>query len=364
MARATINDVAALASVSIKTVSRVVNGEPNVSTSTREKVEKAIARLNYRPNPSAQNLASVRARLIGLVYDDPSAYQIPSAGYVMRMQQGALRACKSSSYELLIHPCNYRNRTVENELRTLVEQFRPAGIVVAAPLSNMPRLVRAIAETGTPLVRLSPGGKGDHNSVSTNDRDVCAEMTRYLASLGHTRIAFIKGHRNHKAVAARWHGYKDGLKASGLKYDESLVVDGDNSFGSGEGCGMALLSTDRRPTAIFAANDDMAAGVIRVADRLGVRIPEELSVAGCDDIALAQQVYPALTTIRQPFSEMAERAATALINRSRRQPDLNGDETIAASLIVRDSTGPVPQLPPDPERRTHVRRSPVNGRLP
>lgn len=343
MARATINDVAELAAVSIKTVSRVVNGEPNVRPSTREKVQKAITRLNYRPNPSARNLASDRARLIGLIYDDPGAYKIPSAGYVIRMQQGALRACKSSSYELLIHPCNYRSRVVCDELRTLIEQFRPAGIVVAAPLSNMPRIVKAIAETGTPLVRLSPGSGGEHGSVSTNDRDASAEMTRYLASLGHTRIAFIKGHRNHKAVAGRYLGYRQGLDEAGLSFSDELVVAGDNSFGSGEACGLKLLKRKRPPTAIFAANDDMAAGVIRVADRLGIRIPDELSVAGCDDIALAQQVYPALTTIRQPFAEMAERAATGLISRSRRQSGVQDDETIEASLIVRDSTGPVPR---------------------
>jgi LacI family transcriptional regulator len=167
-------------------------------------------------------------------------------------------------------------------------------------------------------------------------------MTRYLASLGHRRIAFIKGHRNHKAVAARRQGYRDGMRVSGLDILEEYVVAGDNSFGSGEACGEVLLARKRRPTAIFAANDDMAAGVIRTADRLGIRIPDELSVAGCDDIALAQQVYPALTTIRQPFAEMAERAATTLISHTRRRQVLEGEEIIAAELIVRDSTGPVP----------------------
>lgn len=341
MARATINDVAELAAVSIKTVSRVVNGEPNVHSSTRDKVQKAIARLNYRPNPSARNLASNRARLIGLIYDDPSAYEIPSAGYVIRMQQGVLRACKASSYELLIHPCNYRSRAVCGELRTLIDQVRPSGIVVAPPLSNMPRIVNAIADTGTPLVRLSPGNSGAHCSVSTNDSEISAEMTRYLASIGHARIAFIKGHRNHKAVAGRFRGYRQGLEQAGLPYREELVVAGDNSFGSGEACGKQLLELKAPPTAIFAANDDMAAGVIRIADRLGIRIPDDLSVAGCDDIALAQQVYPALTTIRQPFAEMAERAATGLINRSRQQSAAAGDEIIEARLIVRDSTGPM-----------------------
>ena len=143
MPKATIDDVAQLAGVSIKTVSRVVNREPNVRESTRDKVQQAIAQLNYRPNLSARNLASLRSHLIGLVYDDPSAYETPSAGYVILMQQGVLRACATVDYELLIHPCNYRNRHVGDELKALIEQARPDGIVLAAPLSNMPTILHA-----------------------------------------------------------------------------------------------------------------------------------------------------------------------------------------------------------------------------
>lgn len=344
MRKATIDDVAELAGVSIKTVSRVVNHEPNVRDSTRDKVQKAITTLNYRPNQSARNLASHRAHLIGLVYDDPSAYEIPSAGYIIRLQEGSLRACRPVNYELLIHPCNYRNKGVGNELKELIEQVRPAGIVIAAPLSNMSKVVQAISDTGTPFVRLSPGkANGEEYSVATNDRQVSAEMTRHLASLGHQRIAFITGHPNHKAVANRFDGYKDGLEQSGLEYSQQLVAAGDNSFGSGEACGARLLKLTQSPTAIFAANDDMAAGVIRTADRLGFKVPEQLSVAGCDDISLAQQVYPALTTIRQPLSAMAERAALALINHSRGAAPFMGTEIVPATLKVRDSTGPAPK---------------------
>jgi LacI family transcriptional regulator len=343
MTKATINEVAALAGVSIKTVSRVVNREKNVRDATREKVESAISELNYRPNQSARNLASTRSRLIGLVYDDPAAYEIPSAGYIVRMQQGSLKACRSSHYELLIHPCNYRNSKDIAELALLIQEARPAGIILAAPLSNMPKIVHAIDATGTPFVRLSPGGpNGNQLSVATNDREVSAEMTRYLASLGHKRIAFITGHPTHKAVANRFLGYKDGLKESGLAFSEDLVVAGDNSFGTGESCGFELLERPEPPTAIFAANDDMAAGVIRTADRLGISIPQQLSVAGFDDIALAQQVFPTLTTIRQPLAAMAERAATVLIGNSSEPSSSNGNEVVDAVIRIRDSTGPAP----------------------
>jgi LacI family transcriptional regulator len=343
MPKITIDDVAELAGVSIKTVSRVVNQEPNVREATRKKVEAAIAKLNYQPNKAARSLASHHSHLIGLIYDDPSYYEVPSAGYVIRMQQGVLSACHSSKYELLIHPCQYRKKDIGKEIKTLIEQVRPDGIVLAAPLSNMPKIVRAIEATGTPLVRLSPGtANGKQLSIVTNDREISAEMTRYLASLGHSRIAFITGHPSHKAVGNRYLGYRDGLEQSGLRFSEQLVIAGDNSIGSGEECAIALLARENRPTAIFAANDDMAAGVIRVADRLGIKVPDELSVVGCDDIALARQVYPALTTINQPLSAMAERAAMALIASVRDKRPLMGTEVVPATIRVRESTGPAP----------------------
>ena len=343
MPKVTIDDVAKLAGVSIKTVSRVVNREPNVRESTRKRVEKAVAQLNYRPNQSARNLASHRSKLIGLVYDDPAAYESPSSGYIIRLQQGVLRACKENNYELLIHPCDMRDKDVSKQLRDLVEQVRPAGIVLAAPLSNLPGIVRAIESTGTPLVRLSPGTtrRGKY-SVSTNDRDFSAEMTRHLASLGHTKIAFIKGNPAHKAVGHRFLGYRDGLEQSGLEFSERLVAQGDNSIRSGEECANKLLTRKDRPTAIFAANDDMAAGIMRVAVRLGIDVPGELSVAGCDDIALTRQIYPAMTTIRQPLAVMAEHAALALIrNGANTSKDLD-PEVIPAELKIRESTGPAP----------------------
>lgn len=343
MPRATIDDVAELAGVSIKTVSRVVNQEPNVREQTREKVEKAIAQLHYRPNLSARNLASQRSRVIALVYDDPSAYEIPSAGYIIRMQNGILRACHTADYRFLIHPCNYRSESIGKELKALIEHARPHGIVLAAPLSNMPKIVRAIAATGTPIVRLSPGTRnGEQYSVATNDREVSAEMTGYLASLGHRRIAFIKGHPSHKAVGNRYLGYVDGLRQNGIEFDAALVEDGDNSFGSGETASRRLLGRADPPTAIFAANDDMAAGVIRAAALMKIDVPGRLSVAGCDDISLASQLCPTLTTIRQPLAAMAERAALALIRGSQKGSPLRGIEVVPATIRVRESTGPAP----------------------
>jgi LacI family transcriptional regulator len=343
MTKATIDDVARLAGVSIKTVSRVFNREPNVRESTREKVNRAIAELNYRPNLSARNLASHRSHLIVLIYDDPGAYELPSSGYVIELQQGTLSACHRHNYELLIHPCDYRNKGVGDEIRAVLEQARPDGVIIAAPLSNMPKIIRPIAATNTPYVRMSAGaGNGEEYSVATNDRAACAEMTRYIASLGHKRIAFITGHQKHKAVANRFEGYKEGLAESGLEFSARHVAAGDNSMGSGETCAERLLSYENRPTAIFAANDDMAVGVIRAANRMGIAVPGELSVAGFDDIPLARQIYPTLTTIRQPLTDMAERAAESIISVSRNDESTSETDIIPATLEIRESTGPAP----------------------
>lgn len=343
MAKATIHEVAELAGVSIKTVSRVVNREKNVSESTRSKVESAVSELNYRPNQSARNLASTRSRLIGLLYEDPDTYEIPSAGFVVRMQQGSLKACRSAHYELLIHPCDFRKDDVVEEIQSLILEARPAGVVLAAPLSNMEAVVSAIDKSGTPFARLSPGDNaGTSLVIATNDRDSCAEMTRYLASLGHERIAFIKGDPSHKAVANRFLGYQDGLRDSGLEFSDRLVACGNNLFESGELAASILLEQDDPPTAIFAANDDMAAGVIRYVDRFGISVPDQLSVAGFDDVALAQQVFPRLTTIRQPLAAMAELAADALINSGGSTVNSNEIQVVDAKMIIRESTGPAP----------------------
>jgi LacI family transcriptional regulator len=343
MSKATINDVADLAGVSIKTVSRVVNREPNVRESTKARVEKAISELRYRPNQSARNLASQRARLIGLIYDDPGAYDMNSAGYIIRLQQGTLSACHNAHYELLIHPCDYRKRNIADEIRAVVDQTRPAGIILAAPLSNMPKIVRAIESTDTPMARLSAGSNAKKGlSIATNDREVCAEMTRYLVSLGHKRIAFIAGHKSHKAVANRFLGYRDGLRQCNLRYSDRYVAEGDNTFGSGESCAQELLGRNPMPTAIFAANDDMAVATISIAAQRGIDVPGQLSVVGFDDISLARLVSPKLTTVTQPLSEMAERAASLLIGADHGAASARGNEVIRATIVVRESTGPAP----------------------
>lgn len=339
MSKVTITDVARAANVSIKTVSRVVNGEPNVRDDTRERVQRAILELDYRPNPSARSLATQRSYLIALIYDDPAAYEAPSSGYVVNLQQGLLTACNAAGLDLLIHPANYRDRDTIANIHKMIAHARPDGIVLAAPLSNMPDVVAAIEDSGTPLVRLSPGPCASGQYIETDDADAAQAMTEYLVSLGHRRIAFVAGHPKHAAVAQRRTGFEAGLRAAGLRPDPELVRDGDNSLAAGERAAEHLLALPAPPTAIFAANDDMAAGVIRTACRLGVSVPDQLSVAGFDDISLAQQIYPALTTVRQPIVEMAERAGRLLLGDTVEDPERR---VVGSELVIRESTGPAP----------------------
>lgn len=343
MSTPTIDDVAKTAGVSIKTVSRVVNNEPNVRESTRERVQRAIDKLNYRPDKSARSLKSGRSYLIGLVYDDPSIYDIPSSGYVIKIQEGVLAVCKQFHYEMVIHPCNYRDPRIAEELVALVENSRLDGVVIAPPLSGMPEIIEAIRSVNCPIIGISPGpNTTDVARVETNDRGVCRDMTNYLIELGHRRIAFIDGHADHDALKQRILGYKDALAANGIEYNSDYVEYGDNSIRAGDECAHRLLTRNPRPTAVFACNDDMAAGVLRTAQQRGYVIPDDLSIVGFDDVPIAQQVFPTLTTIRQPLVRMAALAAERLIKEVGAKNDTPELFTVEAEIVVRSSTGPAP----------------------
>lgn len=336
MATATIRDVAKLAGVSIKTVSRVINKEANVREETRRKVERAIDKLEYRPNPSARKLASTRSYVVGLLYDDPSA------SYLTSVQSGALRASRAEGYDVVIYPCRYRDPRLVASVSSLIKSRSVDGLILTPPLSDMMPLRQKLDELGISFALIAPADDSSSDcSIRTNDREVCAEMTCYLASLGHRRIGFVKGHRDHGDIGNRYLGYRDGLRSCGLEFDRKIIRRGDNSFESGQECARRLLELSDPPTAIFAANDEMAAGVIKIAHEKGLDIPGDLSVAGFDDIPLASRIWPSLTTIHQPVEEMAERATAILLRKMRGEEIGEVGHTIESRIVVRDSTGPV-----------------------
>jgi LacI family transcriptional regulator len=337
MVKATIDDVAELAGVSMKTVSRVVNKEPNVRPATREKVEKAIAALGYRPNQSARSLAGNRSFVLGLIYGHPGAH------YVLDIQEGVLEICRPQQYELLVHPAIYSDDNLVTEITELITDKRVDGVMLTPPLSDHLPLIHTLRRLNIPLVRVAPTEEKSLTPyVETNDAEAAYDMTCQLVALGHSRIGFIAGHPDHRAMSLRYEGYKAALRENDVPLDLSLVAQGDNTFDSGESAAHTLLNLPNRPTAIFAANDDMAAGVMICAHRSHISMPSELSVAGFDDTPVAHQIWPSLTTIRQPIRQMARKATDLLLKQLKGKDIQLPASMLSASLILRESTSKAP----------------------
>lgn len=337
MSTATIRDVAAQAKVSIKTVSRVINNVTTVKAHTREKVLRVIRKLDYHPNPSARGLSGARSYLIGLLYDRTCEY------YATSVLAGVIETCRAAHYQVIMQPCDFKSPTLADEISRNVKQSRAAGVILTPPLSDQAALLGVLKQHRIPYVRIAPAEHSDNQrSVYTNDRESSARMTEHLAALGHTRIGFIIGHPDHEAVADRYKGYLDGLKNCGLAVDKKLIAQGYNSHASGMQCARKFLQVpdEERPTAIFASNDHMAAGVMAVAHSLGLGVPDDLSVAGFDDAPLASQVWPALTTVRQPISAMSAKAAELLLQQLRGEPEDKEAHVLESSVTFRQSTGP------------------------
>jgi LacI family transcriptional regulator len=339
MANTTIVDVAEHAGVSIKTVSRVINNVQSVRAPIRERVQRSIEKLDYHPNPSARGLGGNRSYLLGLLYDVSCGY------YTTSVLAGVIERSRAAKYQVVMEPCDYNARTLAADVTRNVRQSRVDGVILTPPLSDLRSVTTVLEGLALPYVRIAPGKHTDtYRSVCTNDLESCASMTEQLAALGHQRISFIIGNPDHAAVLDRYRGYLKGLSSCGLRLDKSLVAQGFNSYDSGVQCARKLLNVaaTKRPTAIFASNDEMAAGVLAVAHSMGLGVPENLSVVGFDDAPLASQVWPALTTIRQPIPDMAAEAAELLLGILRGEPADHAKHMLPSSLTFRHSTGPAP----------------------
>jgi len=343
--RARIEDVAATAGVSMKTVSRVFNHEPNVREKTRLRVEAAAQALNYRPNPSARSLAGNRSYLISLVYDDPFA----GSAYVMEIIVGMLQACESTHYSAMLRPLEFSSAEHVVSVEDSVAQYRPDGLILLPPFADDMKLLQRLDELGVRYATISAKAKDARVGTILDERKAAAEMIAHAVSLGHRRIAHITGPAAHSGRAWRLAGYRDGLRRAGIEYDETLVVDGGFSFESGIAGARQLLDFKQPPTAIFAANDDSACGVMHEAFERGLSIPQDLSVFGFDDTPTSRQVWPSLTTVRQPCRDMGRIAAEQLIA-SIRDPNAGQLVPVPYELQIRQSTGPVPTGSPAKRR--------------
>jgi LacI family transcriptional regulator len=337
----TIEHVAERAGVSMKTVSRVVNREAGVRAITAQRVETAIRELNYRPNIAARNLASPRAYLVALLFEELSD------NYLVNIEAGARSVCEPVHYSLLPQSFSSADPRLVEAVFAKIAEHRFAGLIIAPPICDHLELIAALDAAGICYVSISPfDEQAPRACVSLDDRGAGRELTNLLIAHGHRRIAFIKGLDFHGAASRRYDGYLDAHREHGLKVNEQLVATGSFLFDSGVEWGRRLLSLAERPTAIFAANDDMAAGVLSAAHELGIGVPAQLSVAGFDDTPIARAVYPGLTTIRQPIRDMATGAAETVINALRARAGHPADGRLSRrydyELIVRGSVGPAP----------------------
>jgi len=329
---ATINDVAARAGVSKRTVSRVMNEQPNITADTRDRVLKAIERLGYRPNPAARRLASGKSHLIGLFHSvctPPDAELVEQVAFAMA----------SERYRLLVCSSEYRSPRAAEELATLARVVPIDGAILCAPLSEQLMFGPAFHAQHIPCVRI--GSTTGLHSISSDDREAARQMTRYLASLGHRRIGFVCGPKEQDSMQQRRQGFLDGMQIAGLPLDPGIILQGMDTFESGVECGRRLLSDAAQPpTAIFASTDAMAAGVLKVAHEVGIAVPAALSVAGFGDQPIASQVWPALTTVRAPIRALAVRAAAVLLELLQGASAGGGDSpAFSAEIVLRHSTG-------------------------
>lgn len=335
--RVRIEDVAKVAGVSMKTVSRVLNHEPNVSERTRQRVQAAVDKLHYRPLPSARVLAGRRSYLVAMLFDNPSN------NYLMEVEMGVLDACKSQHYHLMLAPVNYDGvgTDMAAEIEALTVQLQVDGLVLTPPITDDATVISRLGELGIPYASVSAKEENRRIGVVVDEHGAVCAMMEHLIALGHRRIAHITGHPAHGASGWRLAGYRDALERAGLPFDPALVVDGEFSYDSGRAATERLLALPDRPTAIFAANDDMAAGAICAIGEHGLSVPGDISVCGFDDTPIARQIHPSLTTIRQPTREMGRLAALELLTEIR-TPGSGAIIHVPYALQLRRSTGPAP----------------------
>ncbi len=331
-----MNDVAKAAGVSMKSVSRVVNNEPNVTTKLRSKVDRAIAALGYVPDLAARSLAGGRSLTVGLLFNDYGDAFMPS--YYPKVQSGAYRACRDGGYHLLVETLQTEGADFIDRFERTLATMRTDGFVLPPPLADNRVIMDALERRGISYARVAPAIELDRAPyVAIDDTTAAREVAQYLWSLGHRRLGFVSGRQEHPAAHDRRKGFADALAELGCH--DFAEATGMFQFDIGIEAAKSLMTSANPPTAIFAANDDSAAGVMAGLAQLGLKVPDDVSVVGFDDSWIAQSVWPYLTTVHQPIAEMAAVAAAMLIEpngalRSKRAVMLD------YHFIIRGSTAP------------------------
>jgi LacI family transcriptional regulator len=336
----TIKDVARLADVSKKTVSRVLNNEPYVADAKVQKIREAIRSLNYVPNAAARHLSRGQSLSIAIVYMRESH----AGGWLTETLGGVEEVSMEHGYRMIFHPCDHVSTEERHNTIRFVQEERPAGLIFLPPYGGKTEVTEYLIDNNIPFSRIAPPEDVEGwLSVRSACREGAENLTEHLVSLGHRRIAFIRGFKTNWDSNERLAAFQHVLARHEIPFYPELLLKGDFLFESGLAQGTALLEMSPRPTAIIACNDQMAAGVLLAAYQLGVTVPDEVSVAGFDNITWARRLCPPLTTVGQPIAKMAKVATNLLLDKIR------GAETTSSACVdvptklhIRESTGPVP----------------------
>ncbi len=333
--RVTIRDVAARAGVSVATVSKVINGRYGVSAATFARVQAVIAEMGYEASLAAQSLRNHRTNVIGILVADLEPFST-------ELLKGAAHAIRGTGFELVIYSAGGRTSDhVGWERRYL---SRLSGTLIDGAVLVTPTVVDV--RYGAPIVAVDPhAGPSDLPTVESDNLHGARLATGHLLDLGHRRIAMLTGRTDLRSAQLRERGYRQAMGEAGVPVDERMVrVGGYDASVSAEAVQRLLTGPDR-PTALFAANDVSAIAAVAVATELGLRIPDDLSVVGFDNIPDSALSIPPLTTVNQPIHEMGRRAVTMLISLINGEPVESPRVTLATSLVVRQSTRAISALP-------------------
>jgi LacI family repressor for deo operon, udp, cdd, tsx, nupC, and nupG len=333
---ARIQDVAKLADVSTATVSRALATPERVSPEARARVLEAIAKTGYVPNPAARTLRSQKTLMVLVVLPDLSNT------FFSKILRGIEETLFEAGYGMIISDLD---GSPEKEAHFAA--FTAAGRVDGAILLNGHLFGQSRegegkpARTTIPLVAACEAIPGaDIPQIEIDNRAAACRMTQHLASLGHRNIAYVSGPASNILERERFQGFKDGLERAGLMFDPALVIPGDYTIESGVRAGQDLVARSSRPTAVFCTSDEMAIGLMRTLFSAGLRVPEDISVAGFDDIEFAAVAEPPLTTIHQPRRELGQAAASALIDLLQGRPSPKRIR-LETELVIRDSVAPL-----------------------
>jgi LacI family transcriptional regulator len=333
----TIYDVAREAGVSYSTVSRTLSGYEFVKSSTKEKVLQAAEKLGYVPNQQARSLAGGRSNLIGVLV--PAL----SNSYVSEILRGVDEELAKSNYNLILYT-THRHQGKESTYVATIMNGAAEGLILVVPMIAQSYL-DALREQDFPHVLIDQSDKTEKSSaVNGTNWQGAYEAAQYLINLGHRRIGFVAGLSGLNSAAERLDGFATALSEHGIPLRNEFIVEGGFREKWGYRAAEAILSLPELPTAIFAANDLSAFGTIEAIREHGLRIPEDISVVGFDDVPQASQVYPKLTTVRQPLDQMGREAVTLLLEQLESPAIGKRQVTLETQLVIRDSCCP-PRLP-------------------